>query len=580
MKKMMSIIMAVIAGFMFKNCGHEENYRTLSVDEYKSKMQAGWLGQMAGVGWGAPTEFKFNGEMIPEDKFPEWTPDMLNQQFQDDLYVEMTFIKTLEDYGFDVSIRQTGIDFANSKYRLWHANRYGRMNLREGIAPPHSGHPQYNKHADDIDYQIEADFSGLISPGLPQMVIELGEKFGRIMNYGDGLYGGVFVGAMYAEAFFETDIHKILEAGLASIPAQSQFAEAVRDVIAWHKENPQDWEKSWHLINEKYQLNHDYRKFTCSGVEPAFNIDAKINAAYIVMGLLYGEGDLDKTIKISMRCGLDSDCNPSNAAGILATSIGMENLPAKYTTNIDNETKFSFTAYNFPELIQVNEALARQAVIRNGGRVEANADGQEYYAIPKKVPVPEMLQQSWDADIVTGDIYYTQAEMDQIIVKIRKDEDYVKLWQVSEAFSKEGVVGFHLFDVEFGPELDQEYTGWKEFPLGQDGYDENVVELDKYFDLVHSVTYLRTRVWSDAAGNVFFEFGSDDGIKAWVNQEMVHNNNILRGHNQAEDIIKVMLKTGWNEVLLKINQGEGGWRASMVITDLDSKVLHNLKYSL
>jgi hypothetical protein len=42
---------------------------------------------------------------------------------------------------------------------------------------------------------------------------------------------------------------------------------------------------------------------------------------HIVMGLLYGEGDMDKTIIISMRCGQDSDCNPSNAAGVLATSL-------------------------------------------------------------------------------------------------------------------------------------------------------------------------------------------------------------------------------------------------------------------
>ena len=30
-----------------------------------------------------------------------------------------------------------------------------------------------------------------------------------------------------------------------------------------------------------------------------FNIDAKLNGAYIVMGLLYGEGDPDKTLEIS-----------------------------------------------------------------------------------------------------------------------------------------------------------------------------------------------------------------------------------------------------------------------------------------
>ena len=39
---------------------------------------------------------------------------------------------------------------------------------------------------------------------MPNVAIELGEKFGRLMNYGDGLYGGQFIGGMYAAAFFET----------------------------------------------------------------------------------------------------------------------------------------------------------------------------------------------------------------------------------------------------------------------------------------------------------------------------------------------------------------------------------------
>ena len=80
--------------------------------------------------------------------------------------------------------------FANSGYRLWHANRAGRDNLRKGIAPPDSGHPRFNAHADDIDYQIEADFSGLIAPGLPNTVIDLGEKFGRLMTAATECTGG------------------------------------------------------------------------------------------------------------------------------------------------------------------------------------------------------------------------------------------------------------------------------------------------------------------------------------------------------------------------------------------------------
>jgi len=388
-------------------------FRRLPVKEYVDKMKAGWIGQMAGVGWGWPTEFKWNGKIIPPDKMPKWKPQTINQFDQDDIYVEMTFLRTLELYGLDVSIRQAGIDFANSRYKLWHANKAGRKNLRRGIAPPDSGHPQFNNHADDIDYQIEADYSGLIAPGLPNVAIELGDKFGRLMNYGDGLYGGQFVGGMYAEAFFENDIEKIIRAGMKCIPRGSQYYECISDTLKWHKQNPNDWEKTWNLINKKYHKNADYRRFSCSGAASDFNIDAKINGAYIVMGLLYGKGDPDDTIIISTRCGQDSDCNPSNAAGVLFTTIGFARLPDKFKSALNLQDKFSHTPYNFPMLIKVCEKLVHQAVARAGGRIEKDAGGKEVFVIPVQTPRPSRFEQCWEPGPVANS-NFTKAEMAKI----------------------------------------------------------------------------------------------------------------------------------------------------------------------
>ncbi len=570
-----TLILACLLG-----CNSSEDVRRISVKEYQSKMKAGWLGQMAGVGWGAPTEFDFKAAIIPKDEVPSWEPQMLNQQYQDDIYVEMTFLKTLEDYGFDVSIRQAGIDFANSQYRLWHANKYGRDNLRMGIAPPYSGHPEYNGHADDIDYQIEADYSGLIAPGMPQIVIDLGDTFGRLMNYGDGLYGGLFVGGMYAEAFFEQDIDKIIQAGLACIPKESQYAEAIRDVVKWHKENPDDWEVAWQLIEDKYNLNPDYRKFSCSHVDDDFNIDAKINGAYIVMGLLYGEGDMDQTIIVSMRCGQDSDCNPSNAAGILATSLGLENLPEKYRTGIDNETNFSFTSYNFPSLIEVCESLTRKAVMRAGGKIETSSSGEETFVIPFQKPLTASVEQCWEPEEIAGDVHFTPDEMKKIVIRIRKADEFVKVWQVAGPFSKSGVEGLDLFDVEFEPETNQNFSNWKEMPIGSDGYEPDIINLERYFGELNSVAYLKTNVWIEENQNVLLELGSDDGIKLWINGTLIHQKNIIRGHNQGEDVAEASLEKGWNKILMKITQGTGGWGASMVITDLDHYSIDSLIYKI
>ncbi len=143
------IIPGLLAVLALSGCAIRKDsgkFRRISMSTYVDKMKAGWIGQMAGVGWGGPTEFRHRGHIMEDGccdggGMPEWRPGRINQFGQDDIYVEMTFIQTLEDYGFDVPIRQAGIDFAGSGYGLAHANSAGRNNLRKGIAPPDSGHP-------------------------------------------------------------------------------------------------------------------------------------------------------------------------------------------------------------------------------------------------------------------------------------------------------------------------------------------------------------------------------------------------------------------------------------------------------
>ena len=421
-------------------------YRRLPVKVYRDKMKAGWVGQIAGVCWGAPTEFRWCDRIIPEADMPVWKPEMINEAFgQDDLYVEMTFLRTLEEYGINASIRQAGIDFANSEYGLACANAAGRKNLRAGIAPPDASHPQFNTCPNDIDYQIESDFSGLIAPGMPNVAIEMGNKFGRLMNYGDGVYGGQFVGGMYSEAFFEDDILKIIDAGLACIPAESQYAEMVRDMVAWYKENPSDWEATWKKCQKKYREDPEYQKASNGG------IDVKINGAYILMGLLYGKSDLDNTIVISTRCGMDSDCNPSNAGGVLFTTVGFEKLPARFTERLDYETKFSFTAYNVNTLLDVCEKLTREILIREGGRIEKDANGDEVFVIPVKAPKPNTLELSWAPGTIESSVF--------------TDEEKAKIRFMG--FTTLQAAVDHLFPgwtvSESGPDMNPGYYEWLHF---------------------------------------------------------------------------------------------------------------------
>lgn len=364
--------------------------RTLGIETFRDRLRGGWAGQMIGVSYGSIYEFKSNGKPITTP-LRDWKPDFISNSInQDDIYVEMTFLKTLEKHGPSASRRQAGEDFRDSKYRLWHANMAARENLKQGIFPPESGHPRYNPHADDIDFQIEADIFGLITPGMPKAGLKMADVFGSVMNYGDGLYGGRWVTAMYCQAYLEPEptpaaITRCVEAGLSAIPAESTYAKILRDVIAWHKANPTDWLKSWQAIEDKWAADD----LCPDGYKRPFNIDAKLNGAYILMGLLYGEGDFHKTLEITTRCGQDADCNPSNAAGVLGTIYGFKRLPAVYTSGIPALTgrKFEYTDYDYPELIAACEKMTLRILKDNGGRV-LTRDGAEVMEIPLQQPTP------------------------------------------------------------------------------------------------------------------------------------------------------------------------------------------------
>ena len=83
------------------------------------------------------------------------------------------------------------------------------------------------------------------------------------MNYGDGVYAGQFIASMYSEAYFESNMKRLIEKTLQSIPAESQYAEMVRDVLRWHEQNPHDWQKTWQLVEDKYHKDPRYTHGLC-----------------------------------------------------------------------------------------------------------------------------------------------------------------------------------------------------------------------------------------------------------------------------------------------------------------------------
>lgn len=369
----------------------------LEKDELKNKIKGGWAGQVIGCTYGGPTEFRWNGTMIGYDVPIEWDENKMKWWYEnapglyDDIYMDLTFVDVYEKHGLDAQDSLHALAFANAEYSLWHANQAARYNILNGIMPPKSGSWKNNPHANDIDFQIEADFAGLMSPGMVNSAVEICNKIGRIMNDGEGVYGGIFVASMYSLSFVHSDIPFIVQEALNVIPKESDFHKCIQDVIDSYKQDPNDWESAWFKVQKKWTSD----KWCPDGVFDVFNIDAKINAAYIAIGLLYGNGDFGQTIDISTRCGYDSDCNPSNAGGILGTIIGYDKIPDFWKQGIDKveDVNFQYTQMSLNKVYEIGTKHAIEMVERNGGEIKEDNILIRYQE-PKTVPLDNAFNQS------------------------------------------------------------------------------------------------------------------------------------------------------------------------------------------
>ena len=368
---------------------------TLSKSVLLDKIKGAWAGQTIGCTYGGPTEFKFRGTMIQDYNPIRWDDGCIKNYclndpgLYDDIYMDLTFVEVFDRLGLDAPVDSFAMEFANAGYVLWHANQAARYNILQGIMPPASGHWINNPHANDLDYQIEADYSGIMSPGMPNSASEISDKIGHIMNYGDGWYGGVYVGAMYSLAFVSNDIEFIVTEALKVIPEESLYYKCMKDVIDWYRQYPDDWKRTWFECERKYSED-----IGCpDGVFVPYNIDATINSAYILIGLLYGRGDFFRTIDIATRCGQDSDCNPASAAGILGTMLGYSGIPEYWMKNLREaeDIDFAFTSSSLNKAYQMSYNHALQMVERNGGCV-----GDSTVTIVCQKPVPVRLEKAFE----------------------------------------------------------------------------------------------------------------------------------------------------------------------------------------
>jgi hypothetical protein len=117
-------------------------------------------------------------------------------------------------------------------------------------------------------------------------------------------------------------------------------------------------------------------------------------------------------------------------------------------------------------------------------------------------------------------------------------------------------------------------VGWRTVLADESGY----VRLDdRVRPNEQAIVYGLAYVFSPDDRGLPLLLGSDDGVRVWVNGELVHTNPAYRAAAPDQDRVPVRLIKGWNKVLIKVLQGAGGWGYYLRFADPGGELRYALK---
>ncbi|MCB0010197.1 MAG: ADP-ribosylglycohydrolase family protein, partial [Anaerolineales bacterium] len=127
-------------------------------------------------------------------------------------------------------------------------------------------------------------------------------------------------------------------AGLAEIPPQSRFHEAISDVLEWWKLDGR-WEDTLPRIQQKHGTY--YR------ADDGFNwVQTIPNACLVALGLLYGNKDFGESIGIAVMGGWDTDCTGATVGSVVGVMNGAASLPGQWTEPLNDTLESYIPGYN------------------------------------------------------------------------------------------------------------------------------------------------------------------------------------------------------------------------------------------
>jgi ADP-ribosylglycohydrolase len=302
--------------------------------DYAERVYAGVLGKTIGVYLGRPfegwTHERILAELGPIEYFVHERLGRPLVVVDDDLSGTFTFLRALVDYGAsrDITPAEVGQTWLNyiidGRSTLWwgglgtSTEHTAYLRLAAGIPAPRSGSTALNGQvvAEQIGAQIFIDSWAMVAPGDPELAADLARRAASVSHDGAALEAAQLLAAMESLAFVENDIDALLDAGLRCIPAGSLIARLAADLREWRAEFA-----DWRVARQHLAAHYGYDRYGggCHVVP---------NQGVVLLGLLYGGGDFQRSLMIANTSGWDTDCNSGNLGCLLGLRGGLAALDA------------------------------------------------------------------------------------------------------------------------------------------------------------------------------------------------------------------------------------------------------------
>jgi hypothetical protein len=340
----------------FLSCPVAAGPRTeLNVETYSRQLRGMWLAQSIGNWTGLETE----GDRIEKPFFTDadWG-HLVDFVFQDpwraddDTDVEYILLHLMNEYQTTQLTPQQLADGWDTYFRredfVWISNLSSLRLIRRGVLPPATGMGAVNAANDPrdemsylmIDAQLTTELCGALAPGMPAYALRICDLPIRNTAASYAAHAAQHFMLLYAlapvadPALSERDkVIWLATEARKYIPDSSKTADIFDFVLAdFLRLCPHaaaagcnDWETTRDRIDNRY-----HQQAAGNGFKYYDWYDSGVNFATGVMALLFGQGDLKRTIQIGTLSGWDSDNGTATMAGVLGLMNGYDWVVAQF----------------------------------------------------------------------------------------------------------------------------------------------------------------------------------------------------------------------------------------------------------